>query len=477
MLYRRYETDLVDSIILVQSNETGQFAGLVLKNVVTLCRVRCFDTQVRGLFVCPFREGDEPLPRRSFKNYFSPGRVDLQTQLGYLHTTTNLATAERFALVQSDLCRAARRTLFNKLQAISGAHNIYALLDIYGPGHMVYQAGASAYVTKCVKTEVTRAEYRNCTHEIPVLHHNRTMFADPLTLILNEFPTVIPCSDIMPPRWRMGGVWYCSHPRVLPCESPSQLNLTVTTYKPLHQFTTGLGKGIYSAEQLQRHQEFQLAQMSRRPVLAKITNAATTGGHGSYLGSPISEMDIKQLSFDIAYHLFPVIYYLGEAWKYVSTFLLIALCLKILGGAIIRSFITYRRRGCGRWVVFAAWETLFIVITTPWRLMTQTAAAMTAPLEENGVNDPEHGGRPLPPSLSGHPDFAELSKEVERLKQELIDQDRYVQLQSDEPTSPFVEIAPQASASAPEDPEDVGPTQPLVNVHLPISRLFPPPEK
>ena len=300
------------------------------------------------------------------------------------------------------------------------------------------------------------------------------MFADPLTLILNSFPTIIPCSDLMPPRWRMGGTWYCSHPRVLPCESPDQLNLTVTTYRPLHRFTVGMGKGVYSQEQLALHREFQLSQMSRRPVLAKITNAATAGGHGGYLGSPLSSLDVKELSFDVAFHLFPIIYFLGEAWKYVSTFLLIALCLKIIGGAVIRAFITYRRRGCGRWVIFSMWETLFVVITTPWRLMTQTAAAMTAPLDDNGVHDPEAGSRPLPVSLNGHPDFAELTLEVKRLKEELIDQDRYVQVRT-EPTSPFEELT--APTAEPISLEDQGPTQPLVNVHMPVPRLFPPAEK
>ena len=472
LLYRRREENLLESIIIVRNNATDQFAGLVLKAVTSLCRVRCYETQVKGLFVCPFREGDEPLPPRAFKDHMSPDRIDLQTQLGYLHTTTNLATADRFALVQTELCRVARRTLYNKLQAISGAHNVYSLLDIYGPGHMVYQAGAAAYVTKCVGIEVTRAEFQNCTHEIPVVASNKTRFADPLTLVLTDYPTIIPCSDLMPPRWKMGDEWYCSHPRVLPCSPPQQLNLTVTPFSQLHYFTHGMGEGIYSSEQKEQHRRFQVAQMSRRPVMAKITNAAAMQGHGTNLGSTLNDLDVKELSIDIAYHLFPLIYCLGEAWKYISTFLLIALIFKVIGGAVIRAAVTYRRKGCGRWVVFSLWETLFIVVSTPWRLVAQTAEAMTAPLREtdDGYEQPDSGHQK---GLHHHPDFMELSHQVQQLKVALAQEGNPLEAPIVQDTS----VAAPSEPSSVEVPSSSAPTAPTVSdpllVHMPLSRLFP----
>ena len=94
------------------------------------CGVRCFSTQIRGLIVCPYREGDEPLPKATFKEHFALGRVDLQTHVWYLHATTNMATADCFAQVQAKLCLINRRMLFNKLQSIAGAQNPYALLDM-----------------------------------------------------------------------------------------------------------------------------------------------------------------------------------------------------------------------------------------------------------------------------------------------------------------------------------------------------------
>ena len=257
--------NLQGSIILVRNNDTAQFAGLVLKAIATTCGVRCFTTQVKGLIVCPYREGDEPLPKASFKAHFEPGQVDLQTQLGYLHVTTNMAMASRFVQVQTELCQLDRRTLFNKLQAIAGAHNHYALLDLYGPGHQVYMAGAAAYVTRCVPVDVTRVDFHNCTQEVPVAYNNATWFVDPFNRILSPFPTVLPCSDLMPVRWQLNGQWYCSHPQVLPCHAPVQLNTTTSPYAPVHNFTLGMGKGIYSAEQKKQHERYIICLLYTSP--------------------------------------------------------------------------------------------------------------------------------------------------------------------------------------------------------------------
>ena len=198
-LHRRTgHPDLAGSIVMIRHNSTNQFAGLALETVTTICGVRCFSTQIRGLVVCPYREGDEPIPRTSFKEYFSPEQADLQTQLGYLHVTTNMATADRFAKVQSELCMVDRKTLYNKLQAIAGAQNNYALLDLYGTGYHISQAGAVVYVTRCSPVDVPRQDFANCTQEIPVLYQNTTWFVDAFTRIITPFPTVVPCSDLMP---------------------------------------------------------------------------------------------------------------------------------------------------------------------------------------------------------------------------------------------------------------------------------------
>ena len=49
---------------------------------------------------------------------------------------------------------------------------------------------------------------------------------EPFNRILHKYPTMMPCSDLMPPRWEIGGAWYCVDPQPLWYHPPHQLNTT-----------------------------------------------------------------------------------------------------------------------------------------------------------------------------------------------------------------------------------------------------------
>jgi hypothetical protein len=46
-------------------------------------------------------------------------------------------------------------------------------------------------------------------------------FANSQTMILQDFPTKVPCTRQYPQKWKIEGKWYCSHPDVRGCnEAP-----------------------------------------------------------------------------------------------------------------------------------------------------------------------------------------------------------------------------------------------------------------
>ena len=110
--------------------------------------------------------------------------------------------------------------------------------------------------------------------------------------------------------------------------------------------------------------------------------------HGQ-LGIPLSLPEIDGLGYHFMWQFFPVIYLLGEAWIYISSAFMFLLVLKLLVGATVRGFLAFKKYGCGRWVIFSLWETLFIIVTTPWRLLSKTAEALTADLDDNGIYNPQ----------------------------------------------------------------------------------------
>ena len=58
---------------------------------------------------------------------------------------------------------------------------------------------------------------------------------------------------------------------------------------------------------------------------------------------------------------------------------------KLVVGAFVHGFMAFQHYCCGRWVVFSLWETIFVIATTPWCLVTKTADALMADLDDNGI--------------------------------------------------------------------------------------------
>jgi hypothetical protein len=84
--------------------------------------------------------------------------------------------------------------------------NKYALHDIYGPGFQIYLAGSVAYVAQGIPVEARLYDPMNCTQQIPAeigskMHGNVTQkYANAQTMILQDFPTKVPCTREYPPK-------------------------------------------------------------------------------------------------------------------------------------------------------------------------------------------------------------------------------------------------------------------------------------
>ena len=91
---KKSNKDLAESIIMIESNRTGQFAGLQLRKPQSVCDVHCHSTQINGVIACLLRDMDSPLPRFTFQSHFDPTSANLQTQLAHLHLSTNANVQE-----------------------------------------------------------------------------------------------------------------------------------------------------------------------------------------------------------------------------------------------------------------------------------------------------------------------------------------------------------------------------------------------
>jgi hypothetical protein len=194
--------------------------------------------------------------------------VNLLTHIHFLHLSRGLGNFRRFEEFQEAICQVERKGLFNKLQALASG-NKYALHDIYGPGLTIYLAGSVTYVAQCIPVEACLYDPVNCTQQILAEigseeHGNVTQkYANAQTMILQDFPTKVPCTRQYPPKWKIENRWYCSFPTVQECnKAPTQLNLTYNhTFRSMKAIFDRIKGGILTATQIQGSRLWrQLAQ-------------------------------------------------------------------------------------------------------------------------------------------------------------------------------------------------------------------------
>ena len=281
------------------------------------------------------------------------------------------------------------------------------------------RAGATAYVTVCVPKLARIRTVSNCSQEIPVYIGNSSAYADPLTFILQPFPTTIPCDSITPVRWRISGHWMCSSPALSSCVAPMQLDPTTDDSVVLQDFTLGLGGGIFSAAQRAAHALFLTLTImnTREPVVSDIIqNAIAHAGMSGKLQSFYSEHDLERLRDEIGSALIPFFDLMGDRWSIITGCFFVFALVKICIGMSIRMYTTYIHRGCGWWILASVWHTAFLAVMLPWRILRSLTVEMTNPLpptpevsnqpttepEPNGgsgssPNNPGSGGSAEPP--------------------------------------------------------------------------------
>ncbi len=102
-------------------------------------------------------------------------------------------------------------------------------------------------------------------------------FVDPISYVIKSAGSPIHCNDVAPPRYKVGGKWYCSYPELKECHGPEMLPVDEVRIDPVQVSDIGLGKSIYTQEQLDEFARFQDSQGTRKAYLAETAEMAYIG--------------------------------------------------------------------------------------------------------------------------------------------------------------------------------------------------------
>jgi hypothetical protein len=299
-------------LAIVEGRDKNQVAGLELTETFLLCGRAAQKTHIRNIVVFFHPMSQIQVASGKFDAATTEASITrLESELSFLEVKATMMLQERIRQVKGDICENRRQIAQLRLESIAGAENPYSLIQIFGRGHQVTGNGATIYVTRCQPVEVTPRMHVNCTSEIPVTVNNTNLFVDPISFVIKAVASPVRCNDIAPPRWKLGGKWYCAFPQIRDCGEPGQIPMTPLKTQDVQVLGIGLGKSIYSPEQIDEFIRFQVSQGTRRAFLAESAERAYNSRFGGEWGSGSTDRATDHLVDVVGFHLVPLYRLLG----------------------------------------------------------------------------------------------------------------------------------------------------------------------
>jgi hypothetical protein len=102
-------------------------------------------------------------------------------------------------------------------------------------------------------------------------------FVDPISYVIKSAGSPVHCNDIAPPRYKVDSKWYYSYPDLRERHDPAMLPVYEVKIDPMTVTIIGLGKSMYTKEQLEEFTTFQDSQGTRKAYLMETAELAYMG--------------------------------------------------------------------------------------------------------------------------------------------------------------------------------------------------------
>jgi len=357
----------VGGLVIVDGPKKDQVAGLELTETYVLCGRHAAKTHIRNMVVFIHTSKGMKVASGHFGMASSEAEITrLESEFSFLQVKASMNLQERVRQVKAEICDNRRQIAHLMLESIAGAENTYGLVQVFGKGHMVTKNRAAVYVTRCQEVEVIPHPHPNCTSEIPVTYNGTDVFVDPHNMVIKSAAAPTRCNDIAPPRWKLGGRWYYAHPQVLDCGEPASIPIDPVKISVVDMFSLGLGKSVYSKEQIDEFLHFLDSKGTRRAYLAKIAEYAYASQQNGEWGLGISESAKSMMIDAVGIQLIPLYQTLGPVAITITLIMFLAEVGKMALEILVQGYAILRVHVCGLWMIAAFWSTLFHLAMAPF---------------------------------------------------------------------------------------------------------------
>ena len=311
--------------------------------------------------------------RGNFEDREGTDLTKLETSLSFQVIRELDQTNDVINQIRAEICENRVKITVAKMDDIAAGNNPYTSMRLFGRGHHAIAGASVVYVSKCrpVDVRVRKDNLKNCTNEIPVTYKNASYFVNPITNILQKYPTTRICSHVAPARFLIAGKWFCSYPEILECTPPKRIMIDGVQIEDLSYGALHFGDSIYSKTMLDTFEQLAQAEFGRKAFLVDSAHQALAGQVDGEWGSGLSGVALNSIVDEIGSHFIPFYKYLGKPAFFIFTLIFIAGMLKLWLSVALRVYIITKRRGCGAWMLAGLCGTLFYLALAPARLASR----------------------------------------------------------------------------------------------------------
>ena len=143
----------------------------------------------------------------------------------------------------------------------------------------------------------------------------------------------------------------------------------------------GLGRSIYTDEQIKEFYSFQNAAGARNAFLANQTERAYQTRSGGDWGLSLGDRAKDMMLDHVGWSFIPLYRLFGPLSMLLILVIFVVGPVRLVATLLIRTVIITKKKGCGVWVLAVVWGTLYQLIITPIRWADSTAGKMAKDVE------------------------------------------------------------------------------------------------
>ena len=143
----------------------------------------------------------------------------------------------------------------------------------------------------------------------------------------------------------------------------------------------GLGRSIYTDEQMKEFYAFQNAAGARNAFLADQTERAYQTRNGGDWGLSLGDRAKEMMLDHVGWSFIPLYRLFGPLSMLFILVIFVVGLVRLVPTLLVRTIIIPKKKGCGVWVFAAVWGTLYQLIITPIRWADSTAGKMAKDVE------------------------------------------------------------------------------------------------